>query len=131
MKGKVNRGQLCAERGDHFRWDFTVDLLGGRLGTDADQVVAVQAVVHIDAVAVEMEVKDAGFAVCMECDDVLGGGYSFALLLRFSASIATLILSRISSAETSYLGNILSKSFSLWNNCGERRREYITLERIL
>ena len=22
MKGKVNGGQLCAERGDHFRWDF-------------------------------------------------------------------------------------------------------------
>lgn len=24
MKGKVNGGQLCAERGDHFRWDFPV-----------------------------------------------------------------------------------------------------------
>ena len=57
--------------------------------------------------------------------------YIFALLLRFSASMATLILSRISSAETSYSGNSLSKSFSLRNNCGERRREYITLERIL
>ncbi len=22
MKGKTNGGQLCAERGDHFRWDF-------------------------------------------------------------------------------------------------------------
>ena len=37
-----------------------VDFLCGRLGPDADKVVAVQAVVHIDAVAVEMEVKDAG-----------------------------------------------------------------------
>ena len=51
-----------------------VDLLCGRLGPDADQVVAVQAVVHIDAIAVEMEVKDAGFAVRMERDDVLGIG---------------------------------------------------------
>ena len=51
-----------------------VDLLSGRLGADADQVVAVQAVIHIDAVAVEMEVKDTGFAVRMECDDVLGIG---------------------------------------------------------
>ena len=98
-----------------------VDLLGGSLGSDTDLVVAVQAVVHIDAVAVEMEVKDAG-----QCPV-----YILALILRFSVSIATLILSRISSAETSYLGNILSKSLSLWNNCGERRREYITLERIL
>ena len=24
MKGKVNGGQLCAERGDHFRWDFPI-----------------------------------------------------------------------------------------------------------
>ena len=32
-------------------------------------------VVHIDAVAVEMEVKDAGFAVRMERDDVLGIGW--------------------------------------------------------
>ena len=31
-----------------------VDFLGGGLGPDADPVVAVQAVVHIDAVAVEM-----------------------------------------------------------------------------
>ena len=52
-----------------------VDLLCSRLGPDADQVVAVQAVIHIDAVAVEMEVKDAGFAVRMECDDVLGIGW--------------------------------------------------------
>ena len=37
-----------------------VDLLGGRLGPDADKVVAVQAVVHIDAVAVEMEVRGPG-----------------------------------------------------------------------
>ena len=37
-----------------------VEFLGGRLGTDADQVVAVQAVVHIDAVAVEMEVRGPG-----------------------------------------------------------------------
>jgi len=37
-------------------------------------MVAVQAVVHIDAVAVEMEVKDAGFAVRVERDDVLGIG---------------------------------------------------------
>ena len=35
-------------------------------------MVAVQAVVHIDAVAVEMEVRDAGLAVRMERDDVLG-----------------------------------------------------------
>ena len=37
-------------------------------------MVAVQAVVHIDAVAVEMEVRDAGLAVRMERDDVLGIG---------------------------------------------------------
>ena len=37
-------------------------------------MVAIQAVVHIDAVAVEMEVKVAGFAVRMERDDVLGIG---------------------------------------------------------
>ena len=37
-----------------------VDFLCGRLGPDADQVVAVQAVIHIDAVAVEVEVRDAG-----------------------------------------------------------------------
>jgi hypothetical protein len=37
-------------------------------------VVAVQAVVHIDSVAVEMEVRDAGLAVRMERDDVLGIG---------------------------------------------------------
>ena len=37
-----------------------VDLLGGRLGPDADQVVAVQAVIHIDAVAVENEVRGSG-----------------------------------------------------------------------
>ena len=24
MKGKVKGGQLCAERGDHFRWDFPI-----------------------------------------------------------------------------------------------------------
>ena len=47
---------------------------GGRLGPDANQMVAVQAVFHIDAVAVEMEVKDAGLAVRMERDDVLGIG---------------------------------------------------------
>ena len=35
-------------------------LLGCSLGSDADPVVAVQAVVHTNAVAVEMEVKDAG-----------------------------------------------------------------------
>ena len=34
-------------------------------------MVAVQAVIHIDAVAVEMEVKDAGLAVRMKRDDVL------------------------------------------------------------
>ena len=33
---------------------------GGRLGADADQGVAVQAVIHIDAVAVEMEVMGSG-----------------------------------------------------------------------
>ena len=38
----------------------TVDLLGGRLGPDADPVVAVQAIVHIDAVAVEMEMRVVG-----------------------------------------------------------------------
>ena len=26
MKGKVNGGQLCAERGDHFRWDFPLSI---------------------------------------------------------------------------------------------------------
>ena len=46
----------------------------GRLSPDADKVVAVQAVVHINAVAVEMEMKDAGFAVRMERDDVLEFG---------------------------------------------------------
>ena len=48
---------------------------GGRLGPDADKVVAVQAVIHIDAVAVEMEVRDTGLAVRMERDDVLGFGW--------------------------------------------------------
>ena len=37
-----------------------VDLLGGRLGPDADPVVAVQAIVHIDAVAVEKEMRVVG-----------------------------------------------------------------------
>ena len=37
-----------------------VDFLGGGFGPDADQVVAVKAVVHIDAVAVEMEVRGSG-----------------------------------------------------------------------
>ena len=37
-----------------------VNLLSGHHRSDADPVVAVQAVVHIDAVAVEMEVKDTG-----------------------------------------------------------------------
>ena len=35
-------------------------------------MVAVQAVVHVDSVAVEMEVRDTGLAVRMERDDVLG-----------------------------------------------------------
>ena len=34
--------------------------LGSSLGPDADKVVAVQAVIHIDAVAVEMEVMGSG-----------------------------------------------------------------------
>ena len=38
-------------------------------------MVAVQAVVHIDAVAVEMEVRGSGLAVRMERDDVLGIGW--------------------------------------------------------
>ena len=37
-------------------------------------MVAVQAVIHIDAVAVEMEVRGSGLAVRMERDDVLGIG---------------------------------------------------------
>ena len=37
-------------------------------------MVAVQAVIHIDAVAVEMEVMGSGLAVRMERDDVLGIG---------------------------------------------------------
>ena len=37
-------------------------------------MVAVQTVIHIDAVAVEMEVRNAGLAVCVERDDVLGVG---------------------------------------------------------
>ena len=36
-------------------------------------MVAVQAVVHIDAVAVKMEVRDSRLVVRMERDDVLGG----------------------------------------------------------
>ena len=35
-------------------------------------MVAVQAVIHIDAVAVEMEVRGSGLAVRMKRDDVLG-----------------------------------------------------------
>ena len=38
-------------------------------------MVAVRAVGHIDSVAVEMEVKDAGCAIRMERDDVLGFGW--------------------------------------------------------
>ena len=49
-----------------------VDLLGGLFGSDADKMVAIQAVVHIDSVAVEIEVRDSGLAVCMKRDDVLG-----------------------------------------------------------
>ena len=37
-------------------------------------MIAVQTVVHIDAVAVEMEVRGSGLAVRMERDDVLGIG---------------------------------------------------------
>ena len=37
-------------------------------------MVAVQAVVHIDAVAVEVEMRDTGLAVRMERDDILGVG---------------------------------------------------------
>ena len=51
-----------------------VDLFGGSLGPDADPVVAVQTVIHINAVAVEMEVRDTGLAVRVERDDVLGVG---------------------------------------------------------
>ena len=51
-----------------------VYLFGGRLCSGADPVVAVQAVVHIDTIAVEKEVGDAGLAFRMERDDVLGFG---------------------------------------------------------
>ena len=30
MKGKINGGQLCAERGDHFRGDFPIVLKSGK-----------------------------------------------------------------------------------------------------
>ena len=52
---------LCDVIGTHAARAFpvpkAVDFLGGCLGADADQVVAVQAVIHIDAVAVEIEVR--------------------------------------------------------------------------
>ena len=50
------------------------DLLGSHHGSHADPVVAVQAVGHIDAIAVEVEMRDTGLAVRVERDDVLRVG---------------------------------------------------------